>query len=186
MKFLIFLAFSSLVSLPLFADNQLKLGIGTDASLGLAVGAEYQIDMTIGTTPIKVGPAFYYSTWTEDYEESNTYTETSTTYMFGFSANAYSKTNDETLSFIYGFGAAFMSNDWKETSPGDSSIGPLIDGLYTDEEENSGASIFLNVGINKQLSDTLAVEVNVPMFFIPYYYGTAIAPAIIVSIVIPM
>lgn len=168
-------------------SNHVKIGVGTDASLGLAVGAEYQLTMEFGSQSIRVGPAFYYNSWTETYTEVNTYEESATTLIFGVSANTYIPTsNDPSLNFILGGGAAFMSYDWQETSEGDSSIGPLVNGLYTDTDEGSGASVFFNFGVSKALSDSMAVELNVPLFLVPYGYGTTLAPALLVSLSLPI
>lgn len=189
-KRLLGIALTGLLCSPwLFAeDSHIKIGVGTDASLGVAVGAEYQMTLQLGSTEMRVGPAFYYNSWSETTEEAvNTYDETATTIIFGVSANSYiPASNSGDLSFILGGGAAFMSYEWQETSEGDSSIGPLVNGVYTDTDEGSGASVFFNVGINKMLNDTMALEVNVPMFLVPYGYGTTLAPALIVSLVIPL
>ena len=173
----------SIFSAQVFAQNHLKISAGTDASLGLAAGLEYQMDVPFENLTLRMGPAVYYSSWTETTETTNEYTESSTTTIFGISANAYIPTQNTKLTFIAGGGAAFMSNSWKEASPTDSSIGPLVDGEYTDEEDATGAGVFFNVGLNNKLSELMAFEVNVPVFLIPYAYGTLFAPAITASIV---
>lgn len=182
------LALLLLLNGPVFAEESyLKIGAGTDASLGLAVGAEYQLTLQFGSQTIRMGPAFYYNSWSETTEEINTYDESATTYIFGVSANSYFQAdNNSNLAFILGGGAAFISYEWQETSEGDSSIGPLVNGVYTDTDEGSGASVFFNAGLSRSFSNNLAVEVNVPMFLVPYGYGTTIAPAVIVSLVVPL
>ena len=188
MRHILIKPFLLFLLLPCFslAENHLKIGAGTDASLGLALGGEYQLMLSDTLPNLRVGPSLYFNRWTETTEEFHTYEEESTTFIFGVAANYYSTTADPTLSFIGGGGIAFMLNDWQETSETDSSIGPLIDGFYTDEEEASGASIYLNVGVSKLLSESFALELNVPLFFIPTPVGTLIAPALTVSAVIPL
>jgi len=176
---------TGLVSVNSSADpaNHFKVGLGTDAGLGLALGAEYQMDVSFGSKELRVGPAFYYTAYSEDSSNGfNDYTETFSALIFGVTANFYTPVNDPNLNLVYGGGVAFTLSDWQETSPTDSSIGPFDGSVYVDEASGGGAAFLLNFGLNKIISDALAIELNVPIFIVPTEIGTIYAPAITISV----
>jgi len=163
------------------SEMTLKYGIGTDINLGIALGIGLNLDMKFGDSEIQAGPIFYYNRWTwegVDGSASNYYEEQANTMVIGGLINSTLPSNDPTLSILYGYGVAFVRYNYQQTSPDDSSIGPLINGEYVQDDTYTGVGVVTNFGINKRFSDTLELQFEMPVIITP----TSFAPAFTVSL----
>ncbi len=138
----------------------IRAGVGTDISLGLGFGGG--INYYFVDEQIEIGAELYIHSSTEESSEyGNTYEESTdllalalfANYLFGYSRD------EGGLYALAGMGLAYLSVEWEESSPTDTSLGtPLPGGGSSQSADGSTAGLILNPGVG--ISFPVGVDVR--------------------------
>jgi hypothetical protein len=161
----------SLLFVPWLASAQLSGlgvhgGVGTDITLGLAVGGGVSFVLPGTKTPaVEVGADFFYHHSTETTSEQvgpalNEYTDTTTLYVFAVTANMLFRYTPKELGLYYlaGGGIGAMNASWVGQSEDDPT--------YNDTSEGTTAGLILNLGIGLTLPLGFDLRLQLPTFIV--------------------
>lgn len=148
----------------------LRVGVGTDISLGIAFGGELNYLKDAGGNMVELGITVFRGNSEEESNNGfNDYFE-ETTLVVGAATVNYLFLDPDELSEPYllagvGFGA--VSVEWEERSPTDTSLGtPLPGGGSSQAEDGVVGGTILNLGLGKRFSENLDLRIQAPTFFI--------------------
>jgi hypothetical protein len=127
----------------------LRIGAGTDVSLGLAGGLEINYARIMGAGALEFGVMVFGGRFSEDSDEGCcTYHETTNLIVGAALANYLVAYTAPGPYFVLGVGAGVISVSYREESPDDTSLGPSLPGGGSPSEDDGAvAGTILNVGI---------------------------------------
>lgn len=162
-----------------------RLGAGTDISLGVAFGGQVNYRLPSGTGALEIGPAFYYSHSEETSDNGyNTYDETTDLVVFAVLANYLLGANDPGVYVLAGAGAGAIAVDWEERSEGDTSLGtPCCNGGSMQEESGTVGGVILNLGVGAAFTPNVDLRLELPVFtMIGLEEASAVVPVATVTL----
>lgn len=150
----------------------LRVGLGTDISLGIAGGAEINYGRMLGANAVEMGLMLFGGRFSEESIDENfasvgccRYSERTDVVVLAALANYLFGYNTPGPYFVGGFGLGAISVSWREESPDDTSLcPPLPGGGSVDEEDGVVAGTVLNLGIGTRLSPRVDLRAQVPLF----------------------
>lgn len=145
-------------------------GVGTDISGGIASGAQIDWVQFQGKNAFELGLAIFFGSFEEDSNNGfNDYHEVTDVFVVGALANYLINYSMDTAGpyFVVGAGVGAFSVEWSEESPTDTSLGTLLPGGGSKQEEDgTNAGLLINFGIGKRFSEVFDMRFQVPTFFI--------------------
>lgn len=141
-------------------DMSIRLGLGTDVSLGLA----YSAGIRFFADNLEFGPDFYVSSteWHDD-----RYKETTDISVLAFQANIRSPMHKPSRYLLYGIGAAAVNVYWVESSESDTSLGtPCCNGGSKHDFEGTVFGLVTNLGMGFELTQSTEMQISFPVIII--------------------
>jgi hypothetical protein len=141
-----------------------RVGIGTDISLGIAYGAGFNYRMQEN---MELGLTLFGGKFSETSDNgSNLYEETTNIFAIAAQANwLFSHRPDEAkIFFIAGTGLAFISYEWTESSATDTSLGTPLPGGGSQQSEDGGTGgLIFTLGLGHTFSSPFDLRFEVPI-----------------------
>ena len=147
----------------------MRIGLGTDASGGLAYGVEVNILKEKDGNGIEIGAILFGGSFEEDSNNGvHDYHEETDVFVLAVLANYLMQYEPvKSAYFVFGFGVGLIAVDWSESSPTDPSLGtPLPGGGTIQEEDGSAAGTIINIGVGYRFTDETDFRVQVPTMVI--------------------
>jgi hypothetical protein len=159
------------------ASMGMRLGLGTDVSGGLAIGANGNYHIDTGPFVSEFGLSLYHANNSYDSDNGfNTYTETTSLTVVGGLANMLFNYQPDSPFFVAGAGLGLINLTWTETSPTDTSLGTLLPGGGSKQSTDAlVAGSVLNLGFGYLFGDNFDLRFEAPMIVVFSAPGEAAA-----------
>jgi hypothetical protein len=153
-----------------------RAGIGTDISLGIAYGGNFNYRMMEN---FELGLNLFGGKFSETSDNGfNIYEETTSVFVLGAMGTWLYKYRPEEKKpyFLTSAGLGFVSYDWEERSDTDSSLGTLLPGGGSMQSESgSTGGLLLGLGIGYTFGSPFDLRFDVPIL-VPFAEAVGVVP----------